>query len=82
MPLIRGDVEYLSSTESEETLGVTFITFKGIANEFKLKRERFKGQGQRVFYKRSVIERIRDTPESELPMLKKALIEEGETVEE
>ena len=79
--LTIGNVEYLNTSESADLLDTTFITFKGIAAELKLKNERFRGQGQQVFYKKSVIERIRDTPESEMPALARALQEEGETTE-
>lgn len=78
MPLERGGVEWLNTTEAAEEFGSTYITFKSLADEIGIEGQAFAGKGQRKFFKRSIVERLRDTPKDKLPELREALLQEGE----
>lgn len=78
MAIEREGTTWLTTEESAELFETTWITFKKHIDGLGVKGRRFSGQGQRVFYKRSIVERLRDTPEERLPELRKALIAEGE----
>ncbi len=58
-----GGEEYLNQSESLVLLGVRHKTFKSIEEKTGLKSFTFPNRPRVIFYRKSDLERIRDTPQ-------------------
>lgn len=62
MSLTREGKEYLNGKESAPFLEISFSTFQDIEQKHQLPRKKFVGKGRAVFYLKSDLERVKNTP--------------------
>lgn len=65
MPLERNGKEYLNNEESYTLLGISYLTFRRVEEDYGLEAKTFLGQQRQKFYLKDALLLIKDTPRDE-----------------
>lgn len=78
MPYIQNEREFLNATEGADFLGVSFVTFQRIQQEYGLVPEQFPGQGRQVFYLKKHLELIKNSSVKDKDKIKQQIAQDSQ----